>query len=56
MKKSFLILVALLSALFASAQDCKYYDVLMQKANQLLAEGKFEQALNQLTAAREHCP
>ena len=56
MKKSFILLVTLLSAWFATAQDCKYYEVLMQKANQLWAEGKFEQALNQLTAAREHCP
>ncbi|HPH18889.1 MAG TPA: hypothetical protein PLE32_08935, partial [Haliscomenobacter sp.] len=55
MKQSILLLVALFVTLFASAQ-CKYYDDLMQKANQLWAEGKFEQAFNQLTAAREHCP
>jgi len=56
MKKSLLLLITLLAALNAPAQNCEYYKDLMQRADKLWKQGKFEQALNQLTAAREHCP
>ncbi|MCB0575559.1 MAG: hypothetical protein KDC61_13455, partial [Saprospiraceae bacterium] len=54
------LLLTLLLALSAtsglSAQECPYYNELMQKAKTYWAKGDFDKALNQLTAAREHCP
>jgi sulfatase modifying factor 1 len=39
-----------------TAQNCPHFDRLMQTADTYWKSGEFEKALNQLAAAREHCP
>lgn len=56
MKVVFLILSTCLLAHSANAQDCKHFNNLMAKARMNWTSGKFEQAINQLAAAREDCP
>lgn len=52
-------ILPLLLALFGlpgMAQDCPNFDRLMRTADTYWKNGEFEKALNQLAAAREHCP
>ncbi len=56
MKKTILVFVALFITLTVYGQDCPRYADLMKKAKNLWTNGEFEMALNQLNAAREHCP
>lgn len=56
MKKKTLLFLFCQTLLLAQAQDCNYYEDLMRRAKSLWANGNFEQAINQLTAAREDCP
>jgi tetratricopeptide (TPR) repeat protein len=55
-KKAFIYFGFLLGFYYAQAQDCKHFDDLMQRAKSFWGTGKFEQAINQLAAAREDCP
>ena len=41
---------------FMVAQDCPEYQKLIDRAERFWNENAFNQALNQLSAAREHCP
>lgn len=56
MKNSILFFLLMAVAITLHAQDCKHFNDLMTKAKTLWASGKFEQAINQLAAARENCP
>ena len=57
MRKLFLLcLILSVNATVSLAQQCLYYNELMRNAKQYWSAGDFEKALNQLAAAREHCP
>src|SRR5262245_45578729 len=56
MKIHLSLLLCLALPLCAPAQECPHYQRLMDKAENLWKAGDFEAALNQLSAAREHCP
>ncbi|MBX2926627.1 MAG: SUMF1/EgtB/PvdO family nonheme iron enzyme [Saprospiraceae bacterium] len=49
-------LLILFFGLPGMAQDCPHFDRLMRTADTHWRSGEFDKALNQLAAAREHCP
>ena len=56
-----ILIITFLTCLFGvsvlqAQNDCPYYNDLIKEANRLWKQGAFEKALNQLSAAREHCP
>ena len=54
--KKLLVVLFCVVATSVAAQNCPQYSELIRKAKQYWANGDFEKALNQLFAAREHCP
>ncbi|MBP6825564.1 MAG: hypothetical protein KA165_03295, partial [Saprospiraceae bacterium] len=52
----YLILCFFTPVLPLSAQDCPHYQTLMKRAKLYWDKQQFDLALNQISAAREHCP